>query len=191
MPRRAMAQWVVMTRLHRATSCRLHHITSRGNNRRPIYEDAIDRESFYGVLNEAVERSEVLCHVDVLMGNHYHLVLERAIEEVSECIWRVNHRYALAYNRRHARINHLFGQGFHCQPLEDDFCARAIAFSCAATPVRAGFCTTPGELRTSSFRALFRAEAPPPHLSTSLITHRFGPGQAFADSCAEAITRDP
>ena len=71
-----------MPRPRRATDCRLHHVTTRANNRRQMYEDVDDRETFYGILGRALARSTVLCHVDVLMGNHYHLVLEGAIEDV-------------------------------------------------------------------------------------------------------------
>ncbi len=101
-----------MPRPPRATSCRLHHITSRGNNRRSMYEDVQDRETFYRILGSAIEESPLLCHEDVLMGNHFHLFLEGPIEAVSTLMWRVNHRYAVAYNNRHGRINHLLGRRF-------------------------------------------------------------------------------
>src|SRR4051812_1793915 len=122
-----MGQWRAMPRLLRATDCRLHHITSRGNNRCSIFDDVSDRETFYVTLERAVDRTGVLCHIDVLMGNHYHLVVEGAMEDVSELIWRVNHRYALAYNQRHGQINHLFGRRFHRSHIADEHGARGGA----------------------------------------------------------------
>src|SRR5262249_43711590 len=168
MLRGPVRQWRAMPRLHRATESCLHHVTSRGNNRRSIYEDVIDRERFYDVLDKAVERSNVLCHVDVLMGNHYHLLVEGTIADVSEFLWRVNHRYALAYNQRHGRINHLFGRRFHCSSVEDEDGARAVAVYVSVNPVRAGFCAAPAEWSFGSYRAHAGSEPPRAHLTTCL-----------------------
>jgi REP-associated tyrosine transposase len=180
-----------MPRLHRATDCSLHHITSRGNNRRSIYEDVTDREVFYDVFDKAIQRTDVLCHVDVLMGNHYHLVVEGAIEDVSELLWRLNHRYALAYNERHGRINHLFGRRFHCSSVGDEDGARAVIVYVSVNPVRAGFCATPAEWAFGSFRAHVGSEPPRPHLSTALVADLFGRGQTLAEACEEALAMDP
>jgi hypothetical protein len=68
-----VAQWVSdhgAASPPRATTCRLHHITARGNNRRSIYEDLIDREHFYGILHAALRRRRrVERHADVLSGS--------------------------------------------------------------------------------------------------------------------------
>jgi REP element-mobilizing transposase RayT len=180
-----------MPRLHRATDCCLHHVTSRGNNRRSIYEDTTDRETFYDVLEKAIARTDVLCHVDVQMGNHYHLLVEGAIEDVSEFLWRLNHRYAVAYNQRHGRINHMFGRRFHCGSVEDEEGARAVAVYVSLNPVRAGFCEAPAEWPFGSFRAHAGLEPPRPHLSTGFIAELFGPGQTLSEACDEALARDP
>ncbi len=80
------------------TQCRLHHITTRGNNRRPIFEEPDDRELFYDLLDTGVATYQVECHQDVQMGNHVHLLLEGDMTEVSQLLWFVSHRYALAFN---------------------------------------------------------------------------------------------
>ena len=152
-----------------------------------MYEDAPDRETFYGILGRAVERSAVLCHEDVLMGNHYHLFLEGAIEDVSALMWRVNHRYALAYNDRHERINHLLGRRFHCTPIADRCGARAVAVYIALNPVRAGLCHDVRHWPFSSFAAHAGIAAPRPHLSTGFMRDLFGPHQTLADACDAAM----
>ena len=52
------------------TECRMHHITTRGNNRRSMFEDADDRERFYDLLDTGIATNHVECHQDVQMGNH-------------------------------------------------------------------------------------------------------------------------
>src|SRR6478735_7100696 len=149
----------------RTTSCLLHHVTSRGNNRDSMYEDAGDRRTFYAILARAIRRSDVLCHGDVLMGNHYHLVLEGEMVDVSALMWRVNLQYALAYNGRHERINHLVGQRFHSSPIADARGARAVTIYVALNPVRAGFCEDPRAWAHGSLRAHLGLEEPREHLT--------------------------
>jgi hypothetical protein len=104
----------------------LHHITTRGNNRRSIFEDDDDRHRFYDLLDEGVAAHDVECHQDVLMGNHVHLLVGGDIAEISGLLWFVSHRYALAYNKRHGRLNHLFGRRFHSSEVPDAPAARAV-----------------------------------------------------------------
>ena len=116
-------------RPHRKSDCRLHHITTRGNNRRSMFEDDDDRERFYDLLHVGVAANNLECHQDVQMGNHVHLLLEGAITDVSTLLWFVSHRYALAYNQRHGRVNHLVGRRFHAAEIPDWHAARAVSIA--------------------------------------------------------------
>ena len=135
------------------TDCRLHHITTRGNNRRSMFDDADDRERFYDLLDAGIASLQLDCHQDVQMGNHVHLLLEGKMAAVSELLWFVSHRYALAYNRRHDRINHLVGRRFHASEVPDRSAARAVCVYIAMNPVRAGLCQDPLEWAYGSYRA--------------------------------------
>ena len=140
-------------RPRRHSSYRLHHITTRGNNRRSIFEDAEDRERFYDLLDVGISASEVRCHQDVQMGNHVHLLLEGEMTAVSALMWFVSHRYALAYNQRHGRLNHLLGRRFHASDVPDGRAARAVCVYIAMNPVRAGLCEHPADWVYGSFPA--------------------------------------
>ena len=80
------------------------------------------------------------------MGNHVHLLLDGAITDVSTLLWFVSHRYALAYNQRHGRINHLLGRRFHSSRCPDALAARAVCVYIAMNPVRGGLCAHPRRL---------------------------------------------
>jgi REP element-mobilizing transposase RayT len=54
----------------------VYHVTARGNGRAPTFEDDADRAAFLVLLEEVLERFKWLCHAYVLMGNHYHLLIE-------------------------------------------------------------------------------------------------------------------
>jgi hypothetical protein len=112
--------------------------------------------------------------------------------EVSLLLWSVNYRYALAYNARHERINHLFGRRFHCTAVADERGAQAVSVYIALNPVRAGFCQAPGEWPYGSFRVYAGDAAAPPYLTTKFIDGLFGPGRTLADACADELgTRTP
>ena len=109
------------------TDCRLHHITVRGNNRRSMFEDTDDRECYYDLLGQGIAGEPVKCHQDVQMGNHVHLLLDGKMADISKLMWFVSHRYALGYNRRHGRVNHLVGRRFHAAEIPDWHAARAVS----------------------------------------------------------------
>jgi len=150
-----------------------------------MYDDVGDRGVFYGILARAVRRSGVLCHGDVLMGNHFHLFLEGAMAEVSSLMWWVNHQYALAYNARHERVNHLVGQRFHSSPVADKRGARAVTIYIALNPVRAGFCEDPVSWAHGSLRAHLGLEEPREHLTMGLTRDLFADGLSLAELCAD------
>ncbi|WP_447976871.1 transposase [Candidatus Nitrospira bockiana] len=54
----------------------LYHVTARGNERKVIVRDNLDRARFVDTLAMMVDQYRVRCHAWVLMDNHYHLLLE-------------------------------------------------------------------------------------------------------------------
>ena len=155
------------------TECRMHHITTRGNNRRSMFEDADDRERFYDLLDTGIATNHVECHQDVQMGNHVHLLLEGKMVDISRLLWFVSHRYALAYNQRHGRVNHLVGRRFHASEVPDRSAARAVCVYIAMNPVRAGLCEHPLDWEYGSYRSHAIGEMARPHLSTDYTRELF------------------
>lgn len=52
------------------------HITSQGNERKPIFHDERDREIFLDILADVNRRYNWLFHTYCLMNNHSHIVVE-------------------------------------------------------------------------------------------------------------------
>jgi REP element-mobilizing transposase RayT len=166
----------------------LQHVTTRGNNRQPMFADTDDRERFYDLLGAGVARYRVRCHQDVQMGNHVHLLLEGPMTEISALLWFVSHRYARAYNRRHGQLNHLLGRRFYAAEVPDRYAARAVCIYIAMNPVRAGLCTHPAAWEFGSYRAHALGEPPRPHLETDLTRALFaGRATTFAAAIDAAV----
>ena len=62
----------------------LYHVTSRGNERKDVFKSQRDREKFLSYLESAVVRYGAVVHTWCLMSNHYHLLLETPLGNLSQ-----------------------------------------------------------------------------------------------------------
>lgn len=130
-----------------------YHVTSRGNERKPIVVDDADRQLFVRVLADTVEQYRVRCYAWVLMDNHYHLVLETPRANLSDAIRHLNGVYAGAFNARHERVGHLFQGRFCGLVVEKQSYLLEVCRYVVLNPVRAGLAGHPAEWRWSSYAA--------------------------------------
>ena len=56
----------------------VYHVMARGSHGQPIFADDPDRQRFLETLEEACQKTGWWIHAYVLMGNHYHLLVEDA-----------------------------------------------------------------------------------------------------------------
>lgn len=96
----------------------VYHITCRGNERREIFRGDIDRKSFIDILKRSIETYSIKLYSYVLMENHFHLLIETPLGNLSEFMRQLNITYTGYYNRRHRRVGHLF-QGRYKSILVD------------------------------------------------------------------------
>ncbi len=86
----------------------VYHVTCRGNERRAIVADDADRHAWVRRLRAALETYRVTLSVYVLMDNHFHLVVETPLANLSEFMRYLNVAYTGDFNRRHQRVGHLY-----------------------------------------------------------------------------------
>jgi len=63
-----------------------YHVTSRGIERRSIFHSDTDRKRFLSYLASAHDRYGALIHGYCLMDNHYHLLLETPLGNLSKIL---------------------------------------------------------------------------------------------------------
>ncbi len=80
---------------------------SRGNRQDPIFLDDKDCEVFLGTLGEACKKTGWLVHAFVLMGNHYHLLLETPEANLVAGMKWLQGTYTQRFNSRHKLRGHL------------------------------------------------------------------------------------
>ena len=98
----------------------LYHVTARGNDRQTIFRTVEDRKHLLEVLTEALQRYEVHLFAYVLMGNHYHLVVQTEHPNLNRFMHYINTAYTVWMNRRNRRTGHLFEGPYKAIVMEEE-----------------------------------------------------------------------
>ena len=86
----------------------VYHIMARGNQGRPICADDADRKMWVATLAEACGRTGWRIHAWVLMGNHFHLLLETPEANLVSGMKWLQGTYTQRYNARQRKRGHFF-----------------------------------------------------------------------------------
>lgn len=150
-----------------------YHVTSRGNEKRTVFQSIGDRERFLSYLKSAHDRYGATIHVYCLMLNHYHLLLETPRGNLSQILHHINGAYTTYFNRRRERVGHLFQGRYKAILVEKDAYCEELSRYIHLNPVRAGFVRSPSEYRWSSFRSYTGGAKTPEWLTTRLVLGYF------------------
>jgi putative transposase len=148
----------------------LYHITSRGNEKKPVYKNDQDREDFLSTLHQVNKRYHWLCHAYCLMDNHFHLLIETLQGNLSLGMRQLNGVYTQKFNNRHGRVGHLFQGRYKAILIQKDSHLLEVCRYVVLNPVRARLVEEPGGWRWSSYGAT-AGEATPP----CVLDHELGP----------------
>ncbi|MDI6891934.1 MAG: transposase [Actinomycetota bacterium] len=152
----------------------LYHITSRGNDKNPIFLDDEDRDLFLDLLHGVNKRYHFICHAYCLMDNHYHLLIETPEGNLSSGMRQLNGVYTQAFNKKHKRAGHLLQGRYKALLVDKDSYLLEVARYIVLNPVRARLVNTPEERRFSSYQASCGLSSPHPALTLDLILAQFG-----------------
>jgi REP element-mobilizing transposase RayT len=86
----------------------VYHVMSRGDRKNDIFRFDQDRRIFLKTLSEACDRQGWLIHAYVLMGNHYHLLLETPEPNLVVGMKWLQGTYTQRFNNRYEECGHLF-----------------------------------------------------------------------------------
>ncbi len=176
----------------------LYHVTSRGNDKKDIFRSIKDREKFLSYLSLASERHGALFHAYCLMSNHFHLMLETPLGNLSRIMKHINGSYTTYFNVKHKRAGHLLQGRYKAVLVQADTYAAELSRYIHLNPVRAKMVPFPEEYQWSSCRRYLEGTEPS-WLSTSLVLGYFGTEfenrrRNYRDYLYEAIgkeSRDP
>ncbi|MFZ2492118.1 MAG: transposase [Thermoanaerobaculia bacterium] len=158
----------------------LYHVTSRGNERRPIFRSDRDRLTFLDFLGQVARRFGWSITAWVLMSNHFHLVIQTPQPNLSRGMHWLNGAYAGRFNKRHKRWGHLFGGRFKSFLIEKEAYFTEVLRYVVLNPVRAGMVARPEDYRWSSYRATAGLERAPEWLDLDAALGPFAPDPSVA-----------
>ena len=86
----------------------VYHVMARGNQGGAIFADDLDRKLWLQTLAEVCEKTGWRVHAYVMMGNHYHLMVETPEGNLVAGMKWLQGIYTQRYNARHSVFGHLF-----------------------------------------------------------------------------------
>lgn len=167
-----------------------YHLGTRGVRRSTIYRNRGDFELFGLIFARVVERFGWRCHSFCLMPNHYHLLVETPMANLSAGMQRLNGSYAQWFNELYGCTGHVFERRFYSRVVESNYYLYRLARYIVLNPVRASLCEQPSEWPWSSYRAL-AGEGPAPRFMTrNWLLRQFGPDGERAQAAFRVFVRE-
>ena len=160
----------------------LYHVTSRGNERKPIFHEEADFDLFLDVLTEVCDRFHWVVHSWCLMTNHYHLVVETPNGNLSAGMRQLNGVYTLKFNRRYGRVGHLFQGRYKGILVDKSAYLLELSRYVVLNPVRARMVDHPGHWQWSSYLYTLGELPSPDWLATDAMLLQFS--QVREQACA-------
>jgi REP element-mobilizing transposase RayT len=124
----------------------LQHVIIRGVERRDIFLDDTDRQSFLDRLSLLLVQTETDCLAWSFMSNHVHMLLRPSQSKLAQFMRRLLTGYAVTFNLRHHRSGHLFQNRYKSIICEDDPYLLELVRYIHLNPLRAGIVKNIAEL---------------------------------------------
>ena len=139
----------------------LYHIYSRGNNRQRIFLSDDDYRKFLAQLDRQKRKLPFFLYAYCLMPNHFHLLIERRGDFISQIMRRLLTAYSQYHNRKYGKCGHVL-QGRYkailCQ--SDQYLAELVRYI-HLNPVRAKLVRSPDDYPYSSHRSYLSSKQSP------------------------------
>src|SRR5262249_57008116 len=131
----------------------------KGNTAAAIVLDDHDSAVLVRMLRRGRRRYRWRLHARCLLGNHYHLLVETPLANLSEGMRDLNGQYACAFNERHRRQDHVFGRRFWSREIESEEQYSSTLEYILYNPVHHGFARRLGTRRWTSVPAAGRIDS--------------------------------
>ena len=146
---------------------------SRGNEQKDIFKSIKDRERFLSYLESSTRRYGAIIHLYCLMPNHYHVLLETPLGNLSQIMHHINGAYTTYFNIIRQRSGHLFQGRYKAIVIDVDEYAGELSRYIHLNPVRAGIVGRPDKYQWSSYQYYVGLRKKPDWLRLDFILSYF------------------
>jgi len=129
----------------------LHHIMVRGIEKRDIFFDDFDRDTFVNRLGAVISDTQTACYAWALMPNHVHLLIRTGNTPISTVMQRLLTGYSIGFNRRHKRHGHVFHNRFKSILCQEEIYFLELVRYIHLNPLRAGLVLEYRELEAYAY----------------------------------------
>jgi len=127
-----------------------YHVMNRGRRSENIYTSPEDYHAFIKVLLETAELWNLKIAAYCLMSNHYHLLVQTPVGNLSRCMRHINGIYTQRFNRRWKTEGQLFRGRYKAILIEEDSHLLEVLRYIHRNPLSAGLVTDLNEFPWSS-----------------------------------------
>jgi putative transposase len=163
-----------MPRRPRSFAEGIYHLGSHGSDDRELFVNDADRNDFLDRLAAVWRHFELELLSYVLLGNHYHTILQIPDARISRALQRLHTDYSHQHNRRHGRKSHLFRAHPFARQIESDADLMNTHRYIARNPVEANLASDPLDWPWGSARAHAGLEPPRIPLDETSLRAAFG-----------------
>jgi putative transposase len=116
----------------------VYHVTSRGNERKNIFRDEMDRKMLLKMVGVAKKKFGFKIFAFILMSNHYHFLFKCERTNLPLIMQYINTGYGVYFNRKYKRFGHLFQGRYKSILVEHGPDIKEVVRYIHLNPIRAG-----------------------------------------------------
>ncbi len=120
----------------------LYHVIARGNQRRTIFQDAVDYRRYIDLLARYQQRHGFTLYAYVLLPNHLHLLLSPGRLSLAKTMQGLQQTYTRHFNQRYRLVGHCFQGRYKAILCQSDAYLLELVRYLHLNPVRAGIIPT-------------------------------------------------
>lgn len=113
-----------------------YHVMAHGNGFQWIYKREEDISLFKEILKNIVMKYQVKLHAAVLMRNHYHMLIETPMANLSRCMTKFNRDFAVLLNNTTGRKGSIFKDRYKAILIEKESYYLSVLRYICQNPVR-------------------------------------------------------
>ena len=163
-----------------------HHVLNRGVAKTDVFLQKEDYDLFLKIVCKACKAYRAVVHGYCLMTNHYHLLVETELDNLSLLMKQINSNYAMYFNRRYDRSGHLWQGRYTSRYVTIEAYLYVLIRYIEYNPVKAKLVDHPGEHSYTLCAVLLNKKAP---ISCSL--HSIVLQQLDYDGIRELLAIEP
>ena len=150
-----------------------YHVFNRGLEKREIFLSSQDDRQFLSLSLDVHRKYKIVFHAYCLMPNHYHLMLETPLGNLSRAMRHLDGIYTQFFNRKYERVGPLFQGRYRAILVEKESYALELSRYLHLNPVKARLCQKAEDYPFSSFPAYLGLAPAPAFLETDRLLEQF------------------